>query len=359
MSNLMAGSIGGQFHLLPSNGLQVLSLVTNYKCNLSCRYCYLQPSHDNSKDNLNRGEWLKLLGSVLSDLNPSVISFAGKEVFLDQTSVDIFFDSVNLRDQLQHGIDKTKIGIITNGTLIEKYRQKLIQRNPDYFDLSIDGVPEVHNGIRGRRAFQMLEPNLRWLQDTFPGRIWILHTLLESNVRTLPAFIEFYDSKYNVQNFSIGFYRPMPYTDQSLALTRDEYHEIVDSVIPRLSRIDLKRPVQLIIELDQSEEELLDTFTTSGWVDPVKPISSVAHEFDNGMTLRLNVARVPVGLWRAVRISPEGYWISADDLMRVREYEKICVAKVRDEEYDAVRLYEKGLQRSRTLYTEAHSLLGQ
>jgi hypothetical protein len=349
MSNIMAGSLNGAFpNLSVDNKLEVVSLLINNACNLSCRHCYLQTKPFGNY--LTHNEWMKLLASIFGEIKPSILCFAGKEVFINEQSVSILLDAVKLRNSLQiSGNRRTQIGVITNGTLLQNFRDKLATISPDYFDVSIDGLPDVHDHVRGEGAFNMLEPNLHWLSLNYPGRVWVTHTLLESNMRTLPEFIRFYHAKFNIHNFSIGFYKNMRYTDQSLKIATIEYYEIVDDIFPRLGKIAARSPINVNMEFDVSQEEIIDTLTAAGWADPVKPIASVAHEFDNGLTLRINTTRIPVGLWRAARITPEGYWLAAEDLIRVKEYNYVVVAKARDFDFDAVKLYREGLKRKEKL----------
>jgi len=338
----MSGSLDGSYQKLALNKLEVISLLINNFCNLKCKHCYLQaPKFD---DYLSHDEWMELLFSVLQKLVPSVICFSGKEVFFNQQSVNILLDAVRLRNELQESfLKKTKIGVITNGTLIHHFKTDLEATHPDYFDISIDGLPEVHNFVRGKNAFEQLEPNLKWLMKRFPGKVWITHTALEANLNTLPEFIKFYHARYGIDKFSIGFYKAMAYTDQNLKLQMNHYHQLVDRILPQLEDISLKKTVEVIMEFDTTESALIEVLATSGWSNPVDPISSVVHEFSNGLSLRINTARIPVGLWRSVRITPEGYWLAAEDLMRVKEYDKTAIANVRDYQYDARRLYEIGI----------------
>src|SRR5262249_43073294 len=71
-------------------------------------------------------------------------------------------------------------------------------------------------------------------------------------------------------------------------------------------------------------------------------ISSTEHIGDGGLTLRINVSRVPVGLWRAVRVTPEGYWLAAEDLIDAPDYAHRAVARLRDYGFDSRRAYEAG-----------------
>lgn len=342
MPNIMAGSLGGLFPKLFSGRLEVVSIVLNNVCNLRCRHCYLEPTP--SEPGLTREEWLAFFRSLFGDLAPTVVSFAGKEVFAEVGSADLMFEAIRLRDQLQaHRGERTHIGVITNGTLLHRFRAGLIACPPDHFDISIDGLPEFHDEVRGRGAFARLEPNLRWLVAAFPNRVWVTHTIFGPNLRAIPRFVEFYSASFGLRRFSIGFYHPLAYTSSDLTFSEGDYVAFAETTLPRLAHLELAGPVEVVVEFGAESLALIRRLEDAGWVNSAAPISSTPHLFDNGLTLRVNVCRVPVGLWRAVRVTPEGYWLAAEDLVDAREYARRAVTRLRDHAFDSRLAYEAGL----------------
>ena len=316
---------------------KVISLLINNACNLKCKHCYLEASKFGKY--LTHNEWMSAFKNIFFEIKPMVLCFVGKEVFLNEKSAAIMFDAIKLRDEIQRSDEKkTEIGVISNGTLIHHHQDSLPNTYPDYFDISIDGLPEIHDDIRGAGAFAQLEPNLKWLVKRFPGKVWIVNTMLASNMNSLPEFIQYYHQNYDLDRFSIGFYKPQYFTDQSLKLTVDHYHQIANHILPQLEALQLKRPLQLIMEFDQTENTLIDILAANGWANPLDKISSVAHEYDNGLTLRINTAKVPIGLWRSARITPEGYWLAAKDIMNVKAYDEVNLGSVRDCNFDITQL---------------------
>ena len=299
---------------------------------------------------LTISEWMQLFSSLFTDTKPSILCFAGKEVFFNDRSVSILLDTIKLRNKLQNFATKnkkTEIGVISNGTLIHNYKKELTFTQPDYFDISIDGLPETHNFVRGKNAFEKLKPNLIWLLDNFPNKVWITHTLLDVNIVGLPSFIKYYHQYFKINKFSIGFYKEMKYTDPSLKLDSSHYYNLIDNIFLDLQNLSLNGPIEVIIDLDLFHTELIDALGAAGWINPVEPISSILHDYDNGLNLRINTARVPVGLSRSVRITPQGYWLASEDLVKVREYSKFAVNNVRNCNYDTEILYHNGLQSDR------------
>lgn len=285
-----------------------------------------------------------LFSSLFRDIQPRVLCFAGKEVFINNNSVQLLLDAIKMRNKMQP-IDKrrTEIGVITNGTLIHNYIDQLQEISPDYFDISIDGLPETHDAIRGKGTFKKLQSNLTWLTDSYPGPVWITNTLCSENYNSLPEFLQFYDQNYRVSKFSIGFYKQTDSSDAHLVLSQSNITELTDSIIPKLSQLPLSQPIEIIFEMDCTQPELLEHFADAGFAHPVDAIACNTLHYDNEVTLHFNTARVPTGLWRAIRVTPEGFWLAGEDLIDVKNYRKNAIGKLDEYGYDSRKLYEAGL----------------
>jgi hypothetical protein len=286
--------------------------------------------------------------SMFLDLKPGTLCFAGKEVFYDVESAEILYDAIDMKKELQRSITTpTEIGVITNGILLNNFKDTLPLHWPDYFDISIDGLPEQHDEIRGQGAFKKLESNLVWLRNAFNGNIWITHTILNNNINSLPEFVQFMQKNFGINKFSVGFYRDTEYTDQNLKLSENDFHSIFSNTFHRLSQINLSEPVEVILEFDSTQNELIPLLKKTNWVTSLSAFSSTTYKFDNALTLKMNVAQIPVGFWRSVRVSPEGYWLAAEDLFDVRRYDKLSGANLKELNFNANALYEAGLNSKR------------
>ncbi len=344
--NLMAGSINGKFSEYIRKRLSVISVLINNLCNLKCKHCYLQARKND--EYLSPKEWNRFFFSLLSETRPETLCFAGKEVFFDKHSADIFFDAVNLRNRVQqYDHQKTEIGVITNGTLIHQHRTSFLETPPDYIDISIDGLPDEHNLIRGNGAFESMEKNLHWLMAHFTGNIWITHTVMSHNLESLPEFIRFIHSHFGVTRFSIGLYKETTYTDNRLKLDQESISSLFQKTFHQLGQLQLNKPVEIILEMDYTQTEFLPHLIRSGWVDSARPFSSISHRYDNDLRLTVNSANIPVGLWRAVRVTPEGFWLAAEDLMEVKRYNEVETARLRSFHFDSEAIYKAGLQSDR------------
>ncbi len=349
MANYMAGSTNGIFPVLPKNPfetdhIEVFSVLLNNSCNLSCKHCYLQT--DRFEPYMTANDWSKWFRSVLgANKPPGVITFVGKEVCLNAKTLDVVLQTVKQRNAIQGPNGHTQIGMITNGTLLHKHTQKLLETPPDYVDISIDGLPEQHNAVRGAGAYEQLAPNLKWLTQHFPNPIWAIHTLFENNIKDLPNFLEFYQNRYDITNYSIGFYKPFYYTDEALRILRKQYIDFADNILPSLANLSFNKPVKITMELDIMLTELTDIMAERGWVHPTADIATANRSFDNGLTIQINSARIPTGLWRSIRLTPEGYYLRAEDIINVRQYKERMIGSIKAVDYDYHALYEAGIKR--------------
>jgi hypothetical protein len=295
---------------------------------------------------------------VLEDLSPSNLCFAGKEPFLNRQSARLVHDTVALRNQLQPQ-KQTQIGVITNGTRVHRYRKLIEQAPPDYLDVSVDGLPPAHDAVRGEGAFEMLAPNLRWLSHVFKDSLWLTHTLMATNLANLPEFVSFFNRTFGIQNFSLGIYKSLPQTDSTLAMPSDSLAHELDAALSALGDTTLKTSVRVVMDIDMIHEGEADFLERKGWFNESATkgtFKTVAdRQFNNGVNLQMMVAGFPVGLWHAVRITPEGFWLAAEDMIHPMRYEELAVGKLQDYDFDARRLYEEGLRSDRLqeLFSEA------
>jgi len=295
---------------------------------------------------------------VLKDLSPSNLCFAGKEPFLNRQSARLVHDTIVLRNQLQPE-KQTQIGVITNGTMVHRHRGLLEQAPPDYLDVSVDGLPSAHDAVRGEGAFEMLAPNLRWLSHVFKDSLWLTHTIMATNLADLPEFVSFFNRTFGIQNFSLGIYKSLSQTDSTLATPSDSLAAELDAALSALGDTILKTSVRVVMDIDMIHERVADLLDRRGWFTEAATqgtFKTVAdRQFDNGVNLQMMVAGIPVGLWHAVRITPEGFWLAAEDMIHPMRYEELAVGKLQDYDFDSRRLYEAGLrsERLRELFSEA------
>jgi len=346
MTTIMAGTLGGEVPPIRIDRLSVLSLAVNAVCNLSCEHCYLRP--EGPPIGIQSQSWLKFLRSVFADLRPHSVAFTGKEVFALDESASLFFDSIRLRNLLQDDIgDRTRIGVITNATLLERYRSSLHDCLPDWLDVSIDGLQMTHDQVRGKGAFAKMAKNLPWMIDSLGDRLWIALTLTEGNMQSLPEIISGLNRTFGLRRFSIGIYKPQSYTNTSLSIASCNRESRILRSLLALAEIDLFSNVEVKFDFDSGDCALRRRVENEGLIPMAGVLRIAMKQFDNGLTLRFSTTAVPVGLWRAIRVTNEGHIIAAEDLVDASRYHQQAIANIADLGYDARRMYDAGLSHPR------------
>ena len=140
----------------PTGCSRIVQVHPTRQCNLRCLHCYSTSSPQ------ERGQLeAALICAALTDARQegySVASFSGGEPLLYKP----------LRQLLDHAHDCGMMTTVTtNGMLLDKRRLKLLQGGADLLAISLDGVPESHNKIRGsKRAFAEMAARLGDLRAT-------------------------------------------------------------------------------------------------------------------------------------------------------------------------------------------------
>ncbi len=344
--NIMAGSLGGRIPPVRSDRLAVLSVVVNATCNLQCRHCYLSPA--GPPIGMRSEQWHRFLRSTFADLRPHSVCFSGKEIFSLRESVDLFFGAIRMRDTIQGDHEsRTRIGVVTNGTRVGSHRDMLSATPPDWLDISIDGVRDSHDAIRGRGAFNKVARNLPWLLEVLSDRLWIATTLMDTNVDSLPEIVSSLNQEFGLRRFSVGLYKPQSYTDSLLRLNDVGREDRTLQALLGLNAIDVNGAVDVKFEFDSRDTSLLRRMEQEGLIPREGFIRVGEQHLDNGVTLRITTTAGCVGLWRAARVTNEGLYIAAEDLVDATSYGKRAIGHIADFDYDARKLYEAGLVHSR------------
>ena len=317
-----------------------IGILLNGICNLHCKTCYLENMTE--KNPLSQEEWKYVFLSMFNDLRPNTVSFVGKEVFAERESVDVMFYALEIRDKYQKS-GETEIGVITNGTLLHKYRKRLEGSSLDWIDISIDGPREVNDGIRGQGSYSKLERNLGWVSEYFEDRLWITPTLCNSNASSMADLVGELNKEYGISRFSFGLYKSRKSAQDFFSVGTEEVKILVEN----LSRIETTSPITVIFDyvgdVGDPYSSILDLPLPKGETVTVKE-----SFLGNGVQLGVHRNNREVGLWRAIRVSTEGDWLAAEDLFDHLCYKENAVSNLRDVNYDTRKAYEIGLQSPRS-----------
>lgn len=119
-------------------------------CNQSCKHCHLGGPSEYSR--ITKEEALSRIDEFHEN-GIETLLLTGGEPLLNPNVYDM------IKRARHYGID---VALLTNGTLIDKRRAELLaDANPSTVQISIDGMKEYHESIRGEGAFGKLEAAIR------------------------------------------------------------------------------------------------------------------------------------------------------------------------------------------------------
>jgi len=324
---------------------KVVSLVINNTCNLRCRHCYLQVEALTAPP-LELAEWKMVIDSIAL-MRPGLICLSGKEIFVDAKGPDLLLYLKEVRDRFN---GSPRIGFITNGTLLHRYKDIVLATNPDYLDISLDGMESDHDAIRGKGTFAKTLPNIEWAAATFKERFYISLTIQKQNAQRLIRVVDYLQGK-GIRNISTAFYKPLPYTDQDLVLSPIEVEQVFDD-LHALGELRADDPVNVMLDLDISHLPSIIAFVQSDWftLEFVQEDDNgnffVRYELGNNVSLSFRLNLFPPGVSR-VRITPEGNLLAAGDTVNTATYAEYAIGNTRDFKHDFSALHQYALESPR------------
>ncbi|HRI12313.1 MAG TPA: hypothetical protein PLX89_04840 [Verrucomicrobiota bacterium] len=266
---------------------------------------------------------------------------SGKEIFLGNSGADALAALTAKKHSLG---SRTRIGAITNGTLMHRYRAAVEQADLDYLDISFDGGIKAHDALRGSGSFAAAAQNATWAAQTFGGRLFAGLTVQRANFKAMSEAITEITA-LGIQTIGCGFYQRVPYSDESLALTDAELDQFFESLAD-LDNAELSQPVTLLFDLHTATLDASLAFMRSRWFAPDQFLTDdrgeVFNEYQlsNGLRLQFSFAPYPMAVFKSARITPEGNYLAAEDTLDTRFYRVRTLGNVRDFDYDLGRLHE-------------------
>lgn len=149
-------------------------------CNLSCRHCLFSASPAKS-----RSIDPKLLQKTVEQglqLGCRLFSFTGGEPF-------IYPDFISFLQKLLSDNPDCHAAVLTNGMLLDLHLDELTSMDRLHLQISLDGLEESHDRLRGTGSYQKLIKNLQALQRAnIPFTLSV--ALSRENINDLPELVE-------------------------------------------------------------------------------------------------------------------------------------------------------------------------
>lgn len=188
----------------------ILTLLLTYSCNLQCPFCGQNDIRKNKKETDCTRLSLHQVEKILDDAASCGIrnvNLWGGEPLLHPEIFDII-RAVKERYM--------RCFLVTNGTLLEKYAEKIIESRVDFLQLSIDAPAEGHDAVRNCPGlFRRIEAGVKKinaLKRVFPI-ISSATVIFPGNVRELSALA---DSASDIGIGASFFQFLMSYTSETI-----------------------------------------------------------------------------------------------------------------------------------------------
>lgn len=324
-----------------------ISYFANNVCNLRCRHCYV--GYEREDGDLGVAEWADVFEQCLA-LGALTFGNVGKEPTL---CWDKSMSLLRWLAKRRRSVSRVRFGLVTNAIrLDERKAADLAALAPDYLDISLDGVGETHDAIRGKGSYRRTTRNIAALPPELREKVFISFTANEWNADTLQALV-LEVARLGVRHMLVSPYvsRENRNQDDADALLATDHRLVrlcVDLAEGRLVDFSGLENFNIYVKNDYTTRfSLMDTLVQSGVID-----FENLWEDDYGViftpyrfgTNQLYFSYLPFDTTfrKAIRFSHDGFIGNCYDMF-FRDYTQRTVGNVRE-----VRLAElyQGLEKS-------------
>lgn len=235
--------------------LDIIGIDITHRCNLMCKHCFNSSSYDNNKKaELSKDELLELIKEI-SYYSTKDVCICGGETLLRSTEI---IEMVKLFRSLN---DKTKnINLVTNGLLLsDKFAKELKEAGMRFVQVSIDGLENTHNWIRGNdRSFEKAINAVKILKD---NNFYVAVSTLPTK-KSLDDLDELIELLYSI---GVKNFRMQPFMELGRGKELDKEFLLNEEDYLKLSRdLRLKYP---------KKYKKMDI----EWGDPIQHLSNMMH----------------------------------------------------------------------------------
>lgn len=212
-----------------------ISMNITKKCNLRCKQCFTN-SGTIEQEELNTKEICNLFDQM-QEAGTFFICLGGGEPLTRSDLLDI----------LEYGKNKQlAISVVSNGLLLtKKYIEQLNQKNLDTFWISLDGLKENHEFLRGNGTFEKVLNALKLLSENFKGKKAIRVTLNKRNIKDYLEIIKIAEE----YNFDLIRITPLisygRAKNEDFEINQSEYIEFLKQISTLESKVHIAYPEEV------------------------------------------------------------------------------------------------------------------
>lgn len=176
---------------LPTLGEIIFTSV----CQFKCQHCFYHSDYSRFNTCLSPEQWKRIIKNIYDDLGIRTFIHCGRS--MDDTGITVL-------KWMRQTFDDIQIGLIDNGISLVPYLKELPAIQPDWIDISIDGMEKEHDLQRKQSgSFKKALSTISYLrQKGIAQKINILICLTSINKNSVINLIEFMNQK-GFKNFFI------------------------------------------------------------------------------------------------------------------------------------------------------------
>lgn len=184
------------------------------KCNLACKHCSV---YNYENPNVKTFEQIKQELEYCYGLGSRFVDFEGGEPFIWEDNGKRIDDLVDLAKS---------IGFFSC-TITTNAQREFKNSRADSIWVSLDGIGQYHEQIRGKGTFERLEKNIASCNHKALSVNMVINTL---NYQAVGKTIEYVKKNPYIKSISLNFHTPFKGTEY-LALDQNKKAEIIDMII--------------------------------------------------------------------------------------------------------------------------------
>ena len=275
--------------------LKIIIEVT-YKCNLSCRMCYLIEERKNKELKEKVTEMTtKEIKNIIDQVGKKlpIITYTGGEPLIRKDIIEI----------IKYTKKKNICGLLTNGILLtEDISKKLVDTKIDSITISLDGPEKIHDTIRNHKGaftktihgIMNIQKYKKGLETNIP-KVHLVTVMMPSNIKHLHKIVEI-ASKLNVD--SLTFQALEVCFERSGLNMNDNLNLYAKNCINNIQKID---PKLIDKEITKSEKKAKKMNVNLRYI-PFRKKDMIDY-YSGGVSIEKYICKLP---WSLMYISPYG-----------------------------------------------------
>jgi MoaA/NifB/PqqE/SkfB family radical SAM enzyme len=309
-----------------------LEMGISNDCDLNCSHCFLgYPKGKSIQNNiLDLDELIFVAEKFVSELSTKTITITDREPLNSKKLIPLLYHLKKLRSNFQD----FRFGLVTNGLRIREHADKLSDIKPDYLDISLDGVKEEHDRIRGSGNFTRVLKNIRIaVEKEISEKITIASTLMNFNGESIIKMICDMIENEGVQYFDITPILTLKNTEK---LHENQIINFFERINKEIEKLKPSKETFIYFELCAYCASYFPAVFGSGWLKPNEiQIDSTGRLFseiniNDKITFLLRPELIPDYFWNSLRISADGYIIGGCEPLLTKNYKSYSIGNIRE-----------------------------